>query len=58
MSMNTINFDDLGLAKSDRILDVGCGEGRHTITAWMLEEVDAVGVDLNIEDVMTRRDRF
>lgn len=58
MSMNTINFADLRLTKSDRILDVGCGEGRHTITAWMLKDVDAVGVDLDIDDLKTTRQRF
>lgn len=56
--MNTVNFDLLGLSAAERILDVGCGEGRHTITACMLEQVDAVGVDLNIDDLKTTRQRF
>lgn len=56
--MNTINFDYLRLAPSDRILDLGCGEGRHALTAYMLERVDAVGVDLNIQDLKVTQQRF
>ena len=31
MSLQTINFDYLQLRDNDRILDLGCGEGRHAI---------------------------
>ena len=46
MSLETIDFNRLRLAEGDRILDLGCGEGRHSITAYMLQAVEAVGIDL------------
>ena len=58
MSLTTINFDYLNLQHQDRILDMGCGEGRHAITAYMLKEVDSVGVDLSLEDLKTTAERF
>lgn len=58
MSLTTIDFDLLQLADNDRILDMGCGEGRHAITAYMLKNVESVGVDLNIDDLNTTAERF
>lgn len=58
MPMNTINFDHLNLSRSDRLLDLGCGEGRHALTACMLEQINAVAVDLNIKDLQTTRQRY
>ena len=40
--METVNFDDLQLKANERILDLGCGEGRHAITAYMLANVESV----------------
>ena len=56
--METVNFDDLQLKANERILDLGCGEGRHAITAYMLANVESVGIDLNLNDLKTTRDRF
>ncbi len=56
--MQTINFDYLQLQANDRILDLGCGEGRHALTAFMLEDIESVGVDLNLSDLKTVRTRF
>lgn len=56
--METIDFNDLRLADGDRILDLGCGEGRHCITACMMKPVDAVGVDLSLRDLGTTYERF
>ncbi|MCB1643926.1 MAG: class I SAM-dependent methyltransferase [Pseudomonadales bacterium] len=58
MSMQTINFELLGLRDKDRILDLGCGEGRHAISAYMLNKVESVGVDLSLRDLNTTRERF
>jgi SAM-dependent methyltransferase len=58
MSMQTIDFDILKLEDNDRILDLGCGEGRHAITAYMLQNVEAVGVDLSIKDLKITSERF
>ncbi len=56
--MQTINFDIFKLNKGDKILDLGCGEGRHAITAYMLEHVHAVGVDLSFSDLKITQERF
>ncbi len=58
MPMHTVNFDYFKLRAGDRILDLGCGEGRHAITAYTLENVVAVGIDLSIKDLGTTRERF
>ncbi len=58
MPMHTVNFDHLKLAPAERVLDLGCGEGRHAITAYLLEAVESVGVDLSIDDLKTTRQRF
>lgn len=58
MSLTTIDFDLLQLQDNDRILDMGCGEGRHAITAYMLKDVESVGVDLNMKDLQTTAERF
>jgi SAM-dependent methyltransferase len=36
-----------------RVLDLGCGEGRHAIAAWLRAEVHCVGIDLSVQDVAT-----
>jgi SAM-dependent methyltransferase len=56
--MQTIDFDKLNLADGDRILDVGCGEGRHTLGAYLSANVHAVGVDLSEQDLQTATERF
>jgi SAM-dependent methyltransferase len=56
--MQTVNFDTFKLKPGDRILDLGCGEGRHAITAYMLEHVHAVGVDLSFDDLKITQERF
>jgi len=58
MPMNTIDFTHFPLRPGERILDVGCGEGRHALTAYILEEVESVGVDLSFDDLVTALDRF
>ena len=58
MSLSTIRFDHLRLKQGDRLLDLGCGEGRHAITAYMLHNIDAVGIDLSLTDLRTTLERF
>ena len=58
MSLETVNFERFHLQSGDRILDLGCGEGRHAITACLVEDVHAVGVDMSLTDLETTRSRF
>lgn len=57
MSLCTIDFRHLHLAAGQRLLDVGCGEGRHTLSAWLEAPVQAVGLDRNAADLATARSR-
>ncbi len=50
--MITADFDRLTIARGDRILDIGCGTGRHTCGAFRLDGVVAIGADLNFTDVL------
>ena len=44
--MQTVDFRYLPLSTGQRVLDLGCGEGRHLIGALLAADVAAVGVDL------------
>ncbi|MEP5765460.1 MAG: class I SAM-dependent methyltransferase [Halieaceae bacterium] len=56
--MQTVDFMHFPLAPGDRVLDLGCGEGRHVISAFLEQQVDAVGVDLCLDDLRTTREKF
>ena len=45
--MLTARFKHLGLSTGDRVLDLGCGEGRHVHGLYLLGGLDIVGVDLD-----------
>lgn len=57
MSLTTVDFDRLHLQPGDRVLDLGCGEGRHAISARLEHDVDVVGLDLSATDLHTARCR-
>lgn len=54
--MLTVDFDKLNLYPGCRVLDVGCGEGRHTCEAYARTGIIAVGLDLSHKDVAKTRD--
>lgn len=56
--MRTVDYDRLGLNPGDLVLDLGCGEGRHAITAHLDKGVHAVGVDLCLSDLMTTVEKY
>ncbi len=56
--MLTVDFDRFGLQDGDRVLDLGCGVGRHVITAYTLKNVHSIGIDLCLEDLQTAGQRF
>ncbi len=49
--MLTMRFEHLGLKPGARVLDVGCGGGRHIRQTRLLPGVDAVGLDLGAKEV-------
>lgn len=56
--MQTIRLDKLGLQAHHRVLDLGCGEGRHALAAyWFGKAETVVAVDVNVRDVQTARAR-
>jgi SAM-dependent methyltransferase len=56
--VQTVDFRHFRLQAGDAVLDLGCGEGRHVIAAYLEGEVLSVGVDLALEDLRTTRDKF
>lgn len=56
--MLTVNFNHIPLQRGDIILDLGCGEGRHVINAYLAGDVMALGVDLSLRDLTTAQQRF
>lgn len=45
--MLTVDYDLLSINKGDRVLDVGCGEGRHTTQACKETECTVCAVDID-----------
>lgn len=56
--MQTVDFNYFPLQPGDVVLDLGCGEGRHVISAYIEEAVTSIGVDLAHKDLVTTRDKF
>lgn len=51
--MITIDYSRLNLRSGHAILDIGCGEGRHTAGAWSTPGTFCVGADMNPKDLKT-----
>ena len=56
--MQTVDFRHFPLEAGDLVLDLGCGEGRHVISAYIEADVHSVGVDLSLDDLRTTREKF
>lgn len=56
--MKTVDFDTLCLRSGDRVLDLGCGEGRHVISFYVEADVHAIGVDLGFNDLQKTAEKF
>jgi len=50
--MITIDFKKLDIHPDDRILDIGCGEGRHTIKACRQNKTMCVGADFGFKNLI------
>ena len=58
MSLETINFEHLRLTENDKLLDLGCGEGRHALSAYIARDLKVYAVDLSLSDLKTTKSRF
>ena len=56
--MQTINIQKLNLIDNAKVLDLGCGEGRHCFGAYMHSNLDVYGFDLNLKDVQKAVNNF
>jgi len=56
--MITVDFTRLAVAPGAAVLDVGCGNGRHTAAAYGLPQAVAIGVDLCHADLCAGRERL
>ena len=56
--MQTIKFNKLDLKEDDLLLDMGCGEGRHTIGAYIEKPINSFGFDLSYEDLKVAKGRL
>ena len=58
MSLETINATLLDLKPEDLLLDLGSGEGRHTISFGLSQKITAIGLDLSHADLKTATERL
>ncbi len=56
--MLTVKLDRLALSPGDRVLDLGCGRGRHLHALASKDGLSAIGLDLDFTDVQATRDAF
>jgi len=56
--METIDFDRVTMTPGMRVLDVGCGEGRHVHAAALENVTEVVGLDLERESLAAARDDY
>ena len=56
--MITIDFNRLDIKPNDRILDIGCGEGRHTIRAAQEKDTICTGADFGFDNLVYTRNKL
>jgi len=57
MSLETITLKQLPVLDGLKVLDLGCGEGRHSISIWIQASAQVVGMDLSRNDMLTAQSR-
>ncbi|ACN14807.1 putative methyltransferase [Desulforapulum autotrophicum HRM2] len=56
--MITLDFKRLDLKPGQKILDIGCGEGRHTAQGYEQGDTFCVGADRNPKDLLTSKTKL
>ena len=56
--MITVDFKRLRIRPGFRILDIGCGTGRHTAAVFQFKKVTVIGADRNVHDLCEARNRI
>jgi SAM-dependent methyltransferase len=54
----TVDFNRLSIEPGARILDIGCGSGRHSAAAYRIPDARVTGADLNVSDLKEARERL
>jgi len=54
----TVDFKKLSIKPGFRILDMGCGSGRHTCAVSRFKDVIAIGSDISFDDVVEAKNRL
>jgi ubiquinone/menaquinone biosynthesis C-methylase UbiE len=54
----TIDFTKVSLEPGFRILDIGCGSGRHTCAAYRFKNVVVIGADINFDALAEARTKL
>ncbi|MCP4667840.1 MAG: methyltransferase domain-containing protein [Deltaproteobacteria bacterium] len=56
--MITVDFNRLRIKPGAKVLDIGCGTGRHTCAASRLEKAVVIGSDIRHDDLVETRKRL
>lgn len=56
--MITMNFKKFDLGPGDRVLDIGCGEGRHMVKACQVKETVCTGADFGYDNLVFTRNKL
>jgi ubiquinone/menaquinone biosynthesis C-methylase UbiE len=54
----TVDFKQLRIRPGYRILDIGCGTGRHTSAVFQFKKITVIGADHSINDLCEVRNRI